>query len=209
MKASPSDNTHDSTADQLRDAQLVQRLLSAEAAAWDELIDRYGRLIRGRVSDVAHSFTYVDDSTIDDATADVFSALLANDLAALRAFAGRSSLGTYLAVIATRVATRLFARRRAQERLQSSDQRMLDQLVSLGDQSDPAISLQRAEQREQLLQLIATLPPKQRDVLKMYHIDGLSYAEISLALNIPLGSVGVTLMRAEARLRQSLNPLQT
>lgn len=209
MKTSHSEDTAGSAANQLRDAQLVAQLLSGNSAAWNELIEQYGRLIRGRVSDVARSFGYLDEAAIDDATADLFTALFANDLAALRAFAGRSSLSTYLAVIATRVATRVFARRRAMERLQVPDQRFLDQLVALGDQMEPGHRMQRAEQRQQLLQMIEALPSRQRDVVKMYHIDGLSYAEISAALEIPLGSVGVTLMRGEASLKKQLNPLQT
>ena len=66
---------------------------------------------------MARSFGFSSDCiAIDDATADVFSSLVANDIATLRAYAGRSSLVTYLAVIATRCATRNFARKRYQAR---------------------------------------------------------------------------------------------
>ena len=82
------------------DRLLVERLVYGDAKAWSSFVEIYGRLVRARVADVASSFgRSSDESAIDDATAEVFAALLGNNAAALRAFAGRSSLRTYVAVI--------------------------------------------------------------------------------------------------------------
>ena len=79
------------------DRLLVERLVRGDSNAWQKFVHTHGRLVRSRVADVASTFgRSEDDSAIDDATAEVFAALLGNDAAALRAFAGRSSLGTYL-----------------------------------------------------------------------------------------------------------------
>lgn len=182
------------------DQQLVDRLVGGDAAAWQEFVQTYGRLLRCRVADVAIAFGRgEDDSAIDDATAEVFAALLGNDAAALRTFAGRSSLGTYLAVIATRSATRGFARKRllvtpaaGAELNQASDD----------DASDPARDLLRAEQQQRLHSMLDQLPEKQRNVVELFHLQGKSYSEISIRLQIPIGSIGPTLRRAEAKLRQ-------
>ena len=54
--------------------------------------------------------------------------------------------------------------------------------------------------------LLAELPEKQRDVVRLFHLEGQSYAAISDALGMPIGSVGVTLRRAEAKLREQFEP---
>lgn len=167
-------------------------------------VTNYGRLIRARVADVARSFGFsTDASAIDDATAEVFGSLLANDIAALRAFAGRSSLTTYLAVIATRCATRNFARMRhianRRAKVQAAE-------VAAPHGADPSGRLLQSEIRERIHALMAELPEKQREIIRMFHFDGQSYATISQVLGMPIGSVGVTLRRAEAKLREQLEP---
>ncbi len=186
------------------DRRLVDRLLSRDSAAWQAFLEDYGRLVRARVGDVARSFGFSSDSTeIDDATADVFSSLVANDLATLRAYAGRSSLVTYLAVIATRCATRNFARKRYEARNHSNFE-AVGTLSS--ERSDPAGRMLQAETRQRVQALLAGLPEKQRDVVRLFHLEGQSYAAISHALDMPIGSVGVTLRRAEAKLREQFEP---
>lgn len=181
------------------DRLLVDRLVRGDGNAWRTFVQSHGRLVRSRVADVASAFgRSEDDSAIDDATAEVFAALLGNDAAALRAFAGRSSLGTYVAVIATRSATRGFARKRLV--VASAAEAELSQ--SLGEGSvDPATGLIHAEQQQRLHVMLDRLPPKQRSVVRMFHLQGKSYSDISDELTMPIGSIGPTLRRAEAKLR--------
>ncbi|MFK8111354.1 MAG: RNA polymerase sigma factor [Rubripirellula sp.] len=181
------------------DRSLVERLVRGESAAWQSFVTKHGRLVRSRVADVASSFGRSKDaSAIDDATAEVFAALLGNDAAALRAFAGRSSLSTYVAVIATRSATRGFARKHWTT---ASDS---DLVHTASDQSahDPVAELIAAEQQEKLHQLLDRLSPKQRNVVVLFHLQGMSYVEISEKLEMPIGSIGPTLRRSEAKLRE-------
>lgn len=191
------------SADHAEDRQLVGMMVAREPSAWQTFVNLHGRVIRARVADVAASFGCSSDSSaIDDATADVFASLLANDSAALRAFAGRSSLLTYVAIIATRCATRNFARRRYSQKNQSP----LDNDEAAADvtQTDPALRLLEDEQRDRLRSLLEELPDKQREVVRLFHLEGQSYAHISQVLEMPLGSVGVTLRRAEAKLRRCM-----
>ena len=182
------------------DRLLVERLVCGDAIAWQTFVETHGRLVRARVADVASTFGRSDDeSAIDDATAEVFAALLGNNAAALRAFAGRSSLGTYVAVIATRSATRGFARRH----LVASPAHDPELAQSACDQTtkEPVSELIDAEQKQRLHQLLHRLPQKQRNVVSLFHLHGKSYAEISESLEMPIGSIGPTLRRAEAKLR--------
>lgn len=183
------------------DRLLVERLVRGEATAWREFVEMHGRLVRSRVADVACSFGRMDDdSAIDDATAEVFAALIGNDAAALRAFAGRSSLGTYVAVIATRSATRGFARR--QMMAPPAHDLALARAACDQNMADPISELIEAEQHQKLRQLLQRLPPKQRDVIALFHLQGKSYSQISQQLDMPIGSIGPTLRRAEARLKE-------
>ena len=183
------------------DRLLVERLVYGDATAWATFVETHGRLVRARVADVASSFGRSrDESAIDDATAEVFAALLGNDAAALKAFAGRSSLGTYIAVIATRSATRGFARRHAM--VASADDCELARTTPDQHSKDPISELIEAEQQQQLHRLLDRLPAKQRSVISLFHLSGNSYAEISETLEMPIGSIGPTLRRAEAKLRE-------
>lgn len=183
------------------DRLLVERLVYGDATAWATFVETHGRLVRARVADVALSFGRSrDESAIDDATAEVFAALLGNEAAALKAFAGRSSLGTYVAVIATRSATRGFARRHAV--VASADDSELARTTPDQNSKDPISELIEAEQQQQLHLLLDRLPAKQRSVVSLFHLSGNSYAEISETLEMPIGSIGPTLRRAEAKLRE-------
>lgn len=182
------------------DQLLVERLLTGDASAWQLFVDTHGRLVRARVADVASAFGRSrDESAIDDATAEVFAALLGNDAAALRAFAGRSSLGTYIAVIATRSATRGFARRHPLTS-PSHDPELAQQACDR-EGEDPVNELISEEQQQKLRGLVSRLPEKQRHVVSLFHLQGKSYAEISQDLEMPIGSIGPTLRRAEEKLR--------
>ncbi|GAA4676754.1 RNA polymerase sigma factor [Phytohabitans rumicis] len=52
--------------------------------------------------------------------------------------------------------------------------------------------------------VLAKLPRRQRDVLLLYAVAELEYAEIAAALEIPLGSVQSALHRARAKVRAAL-----
>lgn len=51
-----------------------------------------------------------------------------------------------------------------------------------------------------VLRALGTLPPRQRQVVVMHSLEGMSYAEISAELGISTGSVGSNLHKARARL---------
>jgi RNA polymerase sigma-70 factor, ECF subfamily len=62
-------------------------------------------------------------------------------------------------------------------------------------------------EREQLLLLssaLDALPEGQREVVAMFHLDGLGYREIADALDVPIGTVMTWLHRGRARLREAV-----
>jgi len=181
---------------------LVGRLVVGDSAAWEELVTLQVRLVRSSIRMTLHGYGQVADVALtDDLTAEVFSALLTNDCACLRAYQGRSSLATYLRVIAVRVTIR---------HLRQIDGRRNSPIsADLEDYRGPSPE-QRAitnEQKQQLEHLIQQLPQRQREIISLYYFHGLTYHQISQRLNMPMGSIGPTLQRAEQWLRESLeNP---
>jgi RNA polymerase sigma-70 factor, ECF subfamily len=71
------------------------------------------------------------------------------------------------------------------------------------ERADATVAVRR------LAAALAALPRRQRDVLLLYAVGELSYAEIAEALAMPLGSVQSALHRARGRLRAALDHSRT
>jgi RNA polymerase sigma factor (sigma-70 family) len=71
----------------------------------------------------------------------------------------------------------------------------------VGDVADAVVT---REERSRVRAALARLPRKQATALVLRH-SGLSYAEVATALDMPPGSVGTTVRRAESALRKELN----
>jgi RNA polymerase sigma-70 factor, ECF subfamily len=174
------------------DRNLVARILEGDPSAWRKFVLVHQRLVRDRVADVSWAFGRgEDDAAINDATSEVFAALVLQGAAPLRAFQGRSSLATYVAVLATRSATRFFARNRF----------VMPHEESGDPENHVAAATDQAHQRR-IESLVDRLPPKERSVFSLFHLQGQSFAQISHKLEMPISIVGPTLRHAETQLRQ-------
>jgi RNA polymerase sigma-70 factor (ECF subfamily) len=60
---------------------------------------------------------------------------------------------------------------------------------------------------ERLVRSVAGLPPEYQSVLMLWAVDELSYKEISVALDVPIGTVMSRLYRARQRLAEQLSDL--
>ena len=191
------------------DRNLLKRCLNEEPGAWTQFVDRYIGLIVHVVQHAAHARSVkLQAADIDDLCSDVLLALLDNDFKALRAFQGRCSLATYLTVVARRVVIRNLVRRKAAEALGHvyAHQTSLEQADVL------SLEQQRLEDREEVKSLIKALPPSDAAVVKHFHLEGMSYRQISERLGISENSIGPTLSRAREkliRIRQNSDPKQS
>jgi RNA polymerase sigma-70 factor (ECF subfamily) len=73
--------------------------------------------------------------------------------------------------------------------------------LEIADGSTPSDRLIRQEKQEQIRRAVASLPPKDREVLVMRHLEQLSSAEIAGVLGISEGAVKARLVRALVRLQ--------
>jgi RNA polymerase sigma-70 factor (ECF subfamily) len=182
-----------------QDLQLTRRLVAGDAAAWREFVVGYERLVFARVADAAREArAELDRAALDDLCAAVFAQLVARDYAALRQFAGRSRLSTWLAVVARRVCLRAPRRERVQGLAES---RAAEEMTVEGGGDDPLAEMVLREDRDRLAAGWSQLNPRQRAVAELYYHDGLSYREIGDRLGMPVNSIGPTLKRVEERLR--------
>ena len=60
---------------------------------------------------------------------------------------------------------------------------------------------QRINDREQVARLMKELNGPEADVVRLYHLEGKSYREISDTVGMPENSIGPTLSRARAKMR--------
>jgi RNA polymerase sigma-70 factor (ECF subfamily) len=69
-----------------------------------------------------------------------------------------------------------------------------------GTEDDPEL---RISNREQVEQLLSGLHGQEAEVVRMYHLEGKTYQEISSDTGMPENSVGPTLSRARAKMRRA------
>ena len=184
------------------DRKLLTRCLANEPDAWKDFIDRFASLfihVTRHTADARSIRLSQDD--IDDHCADIMLQLLVDDAKVLRRFRGDCSLATYLCVLARRIVVKSLVRRRKAEALGHVPvhQSTLAQSAARAESSD-ANATEELENKEQIEQLINQLNGKDAEVLKMYHLEGRTYREISERLSIPLNSIGPTLTRAKNKL---------
>ncbi len=188
------------------DRLLLRQCLEKVPKAWEDFVDRFLGLVVHVVRHTAQSrMVKVSDQDVEDLAADVFLALVQNDFAALKRFRGHASLATYLTVISRRIVVRQLGRRTAApvtELTDSGKQNPSKQEPSQqwSESSDPE---KRIIDKEQVEQLLRGLNESEANVVRMYHLEGQTYEEISSKVGMPQNSVGPTLSRAREKMRRN------
>jgi RNA polymerase sigma-70 factor (ECF subfamily) len=184
------------------DRALLQGCLHHEAGAWNDFIDRFLGLIYHVIHHTAHlRSTPLRPEDTEDLAAEVLVQIVAGDYAVLRQFRGRSSLATYLTVIARRICVHELARRMAAHEVHS---RVDGRRIPEEEIEEPPRAELGLESLEEVQRLLAKLPAREREVVRLYYVEGRSYEEICTELNIPVNSIGPILSRARKRLRKGV-----
>jgi RNA polymerase sigma-70 factor (ECF subfamily) len=177
------------------DRNLLERCLARKPRAWEDFVDRFTGLVIHVVNHTARCRSIMLSSADrEDLTADVLLAIVRDDFAVLRHFRGKSSLATYLTVIARRVVVRKLVETRTSTPLGAAAEAVA---------ADGAPSEQRMTDREEVEQLMEHLDESEAAVVRMYHLEGKTYQEISRTTGMPTNSVGPMLTRARAKLRNA------
>jgi RNA polymerase sigma-70 factor (ECF subfamily) len=180
------------------DRNVLQRCLQRKPRAWEDFVDRFLGLVIHVINHSAQSRSIrLTNQDVEDLASEVFLVLVNDDFAVLRRFRGESSLATYLTVVARRVVVTGLLSRRTLSSL-SDAQRAADP----ADETAP-LPEERISNREEVERMLHTLHGPEADVIRMYHLEGKSYREISSSVGMPENSIGPTLSRARAKMRRA------
>ncbi len=181
------------------DRDLLKRCLAHQPGAWNDFVDRFLGLVYHVIHHTAHLRSIpLRPEDVEDLAAEVLLQIVSGDYAVLRQFRGNSSLATYLTVIARRICVHELSSRFALHESQPVKPANLDQVEDEDVRRTPGL-----ERLEEVEKLLSKLPARERQVVRLYYIEGRSYEEISAELNIPVNSIGPILSRARKKLRQS------
>jgi len=84
----------------------------------------------------------------------------------------------------------------------SSAASVMDRLIDPGTPADEQI--ESAERAARVRRVLSTLPEGPRQALSLFHIEGLSYQEISGRLGVPLGTVATWVTRGRKAMAEAL-----
>jgi RNA polymerase sigma-70 factor, ECF subfamily len=182
------------------DRNLLERCVERKPRAWEDFADRFLGLVVHVVNHTARARSIrLTPADRDDLCAEVFLAIIKNDFAVLRNFRGKSSLATYLTVVARRIVVKELLARMTTARLGEGTSSHAPQGIP-----DPHSSVeQRLGDQEEVERLLGGLQGTEAQVVRMYHLEGKSYHEISLVVGMPENSIGPILSRARNKMRRA------
>jgi RNA polymerase sigma-70 factor, ECF subfamily len=181
------------------DADLIDRCLEGDAAAWASLVQTYWR----RVFHIAYKFVARFDEA-EDLTQEIFVKLFN----ALPTYDRRASFDTWLTKITRNLCIDRYRRQRREERKFTTDVDPdaipLDELVSR-----PDATLEQRDQISMVRRALAALPETYREAVTLRDIHEWSYEEIAQRLQLPEGTVKSRINRGRKELARQLRMLHS
>jgi len=176
------------------DEELVAAVRSGEAAAFDQLMLRWDRKIRGAAFRVLGS---------DDEAREVSQEAFLKAYRSLPTFKEEARFSSWLYQIALNLCRDRLRRRRGREFV-SLD--AMGDAAPLGLRSGPS-ALERVQARDladAIAAAVESLPDEQREVVVLKEYEELTFPEIAEVLGIPVSTVKTRLYRALGQLRGRL-----
>lgn len=176
------------------DEELVQACLEGEEAAWEELLNRYARLIYTIPLRFGFSQPVADE---------IFQEVCLILLEKLHTLKNRQRLASWLMTITRRVCI---------HRYRSNPSTLMQDIQDVVVEHPARVeeSVIRDEERYMLQEALSRLDERCRRLLTLLFLDesGISYQEIAEMLDMPLGSIGPTRSRCLQKLRRVIAELE-
>lgn len=189
-----------SVAQKSADRVLLQRCLNHEPGAWNDFVDRFLGLIYHVIRHTSHLRSVpLHPEDVEDVAAEMLFQMVDNNYAMLRQFRGNSSLATYLTVIGRRICIHELVKRAPAETPVPADGRR----PAKTEREEPPKAQVGLESLEEVQLLLRKLPTREREVVRLFYLEGRSYEEISTELRIPINSIGPVLSRARQKMRKT------
>ena len=181
--------------DDLRDEQLITLIANGEKEALEAFYDRYG----GRVFSLAR-YMLREESLAEEVTQDVFLNLW------LKASSFNPQRGSpkawFMSVAHHRVIDVLKSRKRSAQTTDQVPHELLDLHPSTRESTEQEAHRNLA--REEILNVMGSLPPEQSEVILLAYFEGYSQSEIAGKLGQPLGTVKTRVRLGMQKLRAAL-----
>jgi RNA polymerase sigma-70 factor, ECF subfamily len=178
----------------LTDAGLMREVQAGEHLALGELYDRFASRAYRTAFSVCH-----DRDCAQEAVQDAFVSIWASR--ATYAPARGSVIGWAMTIVRHR-AIYLAQRRSAAAGLDDDAARLNDEPA----RDDVPADFAAQAETQQLADLLARLPPAQREVIRLGFFDGLTHEEIASRLALPPGTVKGRMRLGLTKLRSGLDP---
>lgn len=175
------------------DHDLVQAVLAQRPDAFARLVGRHQRMVWHLLLRMVRN-----PADADELAQETFLQVHRR----LGQFRFESALSTWIGQIAFSLATRFLERKRIP--LLEPDESGEDPLARIGDGVDLAEGFADAELYQHVAAAMEQLPPIQRTLLTLVHLEEQSVDEAAAITGLPSGTVKSYLFRARARLRAEL-----
>ena len=182
----------------MTDQELVERAKRGDQSAFERLVlDNQNKI---------YSLTLRLTGDREEA-ADLAQEAFVKAWQGLASFQGESSFSTWMYRLTTNLCIDYLRKKKRREGVEpavSLDDTDSGWAEPAGRDSDPQLLLEKSERGKALARGLNMLPDWQRRVLVLRELSGLSYQEISSALDIDLGTVKSRIARARLNLRKIL-----
>jgi RNA polymerase sigma factor (sigma-70 family) len=175
----------------MNERTIVRDCLGRVPGSWDRFIGAFEPVVRAAVGRVLGRGPS-EPTDMDDLVQEVFLSLLQEDCRLLREFQWRSSLRTWLSVVAASKAVDLLRRRRP--------------LARLSEAPAPAPVPEGADP-DRVRRTLECMGARDRLLLELVHRRGQSYRQVAGLLGVRENSVGPALSRAEQRFKECLSQM--
>ncbi len=183
------------------DLELVRRVQSGDKMAFDVLVLKYQQKVINLVT------RYVHDPHI---AMDVSQESFIKAYKGLKNFRGDSAFYTWLYRISINTAKNYLvskSRRMPDDDIDAQEAEQYDGGGKLRDIGTPENQIMTDEIKNTLNKAIETLPDDLRIAITLRELEGLSYEEISEAMDCPIGTVRSRIFRARESIESELAPL--
>jgi len=180
------------------DLVIIRSVLSGDSSQFALLWQKYNKQIYANVLKIVRS---IDDA--DDIVQDTFL----KAFNALHSYNQTFPFPAWLYKIASNTCIDYFRRKRIRPiSIENINREGGDIYDIIPDKSIPIDdNIINNETKEELLKAVEQLPLRYKQCIQLRHFEELSYEEISLKMNLPLGTVKITLFRARKMLLNMLS----
>ncbi len=172
---------------------LVERCRKGEDEAWRELVDRFSQ----KVYSVAYHFTLKREDA-EELAQEIFLKIFEN----LHRYEGSFPLVAWVISLARNLCIDRYRRLKREKTFRFVSDDAVAPMLRSSD--DPAEAVLKKERTKLLFAALAEIPEDLAEILVLRDLDGLAYAEIGQALELPDGTVKSRLFRARTEVAKKI-----